>query len=50
VAVSGRERSRQLHLRVALWLVGAAAFTAALAHLGFHYLRLGDGFARLILQ
>jgi len=31
-------------------LAAAAAFTAALGHLVFQYVRLGDGFSRLILR
>jgi hypothetical protein len=44
------EESQRSRVRIALVVVGAAAFTAALGHLGYHYLRLSEGFARLMMQ
>ena len=52
MSVSQVEGPRRPPVRfgVALLLAGSAALTAALAHLGYHYLRLGEAFARLILH
>jgi hypothetical protein len=52
VSVFETEGRRHLSpkVRVAILLVGSAALTAALAHLAYQYLRVGESFARLILR
>ena len=52
MSVSQTEGGRQLppKVRLAILLAGSAALTVALAHLGYEYLRLGEGFARLVLH
>jgi hypothetical protein len=52
VSAFAQEARRRLAagMRVVAVLASAAAFTAAFGHFAFQYLRLGDGFSRLILR
>jgi len=54
VDVSGIEPDGSRYIpgwaRALVLLLGSAALTAAIAYLGYHYLRVGDSFARLIMR
>jgi hypothetical protein len=50
-SASNADRPKLLSaLPAALLLAGSVALTLALSHLAYHYLRLSEGYARLILN